>query len=296
LNKTLKISARNAGTVELEKYCPRCAWYLLRFRQMPFQVMPAVMFYMEQAQKAFILGHLSNSESLPEYFGPFAQCTDPVEFPFRMEKEHASGVILTAQVDMMLRLKNRELCLLDLKTSRPDGGGSVFRPQYEIQVIGYSWVTEATGTGKVGAAGLVYCDIQTDKFKADPLAYQTETGMLVPFDFKVHKVELEYSRLTRCLKEMKKLWEEPRPPQGADKCKDCALLMSLFDFEAGLRHKDGIIATWSSRHRNSVATQDYYREVIRGIANRDRDRGTPGFAIDSTSLDDGMCANWEFSS
>ena len=64
MKQPLTISARNAGQVELEKYCPRCCWYLLRIKKMPFAFgMPGIMFYMERAEQYFITTYM-NSQSV----------------------------------------------------------------------------------------------------------------------------------------------------------------------------------------------------------------------------------------
>ncbi len=221
---TLKLSARNAGQVELETYCPRCAWYLLRLKKLPFQMgMPGVMFYLEAVEKAFILTYLQKHKHLPKGFGLFSNCTEPVTFPFSMEAMHETGVLVTARPDMMLYNKDETIALIDLKTARADGGGAKFHPQYHIQLIGYSWVTEAVEIGEVGSAGLIFCEIQHEFFKTDPLSHMTDTGITVPFNFRATEVELDYPRFAKCLVEMKKVWESPRPAKGATGCKDCAL-------------------------------------------------------------------------
>jgi hypothetical protein len=290
---TLKISARNAGQVELEKYCPRCVWYLLRMKKMPFQFgMPGLMFYMEKAEKEFILAYLTKFDNVPKYFGPFADCIEPVEFPYSMSHYHEeTGVDVTARVDMMLRKKDGKICLLDLKTAKPDGGGKVFRPQYEIQVIGYSWVTKASNIGEVGTAGLLYCDIQLDEFIKNPLKFKTDSGIVVPFQFHAHEVELDYSRLTRCLVEVNKLWQEARPPKGADKCKDCQLLTRLIDFESSRRSEDQRLFASFPDFRNFLHLQDYYRKLTRGPVG-DIDTNLTDEEWDSEG---GMWTEWDFS-
>jgi hypothetical protein len=290
---SLKISARNAGQAELKKFCPRCCWYLLRLKKMPFQMgMPGLMFYLEQAQKAFILTYLSQFNSLPKHFGPFANCTKPVDFPFSMSALHKdTGVQLTAQADMMLGKPDGTVALLDLKTSRIDGGGHEYLPQYEIQVIGYSWVAEAAKVGKVTTAGLLYCEVQVDQFKHEPLQYKTDSGIMVPFNFTPHEVELDYSRLTRCLQVVNKIWQDARPPQGAEKCKDCALLTRLVNFEAGLRAQDKLAFASCHELRQYLVCQDYYRRITQ------RAREAMECIIqDQAPWDDegGMWANWDF--
>jgi hypothetical protein len=291
---TLKISARNAGKVELAKYCPRCAWYLLRIKSWPFQFgMPGVMFYLEQVQKAFILSYLDKHEKLPDSFGPFSDCTHPVEFPFRMEALHEdTDVLVTAQVDMMLRKPSKNICLLDLKTSRVGGGGDVFVPQYEIQTIGYSWVTEATNLGRVEMTGLVYCEIQHDLFKDDPLSFSDEDGIFVPFHFTPHEVELDYKRFAKCLKEMNRLWKEPHPPRGAENCKDCVLLNRIFDFESDLRKRDALTVTVFPQLREMLWSHEYDRMLARGNLRQMQDALIQPPRWDE---DGGMWANWDFS-
>lgn len=293
MQSTLKISARNAGQVELAKYCPRCAWYLFRLKKMPFQMgMPGVMFYLEQCEKAFILAHLGKYQKLPKDFGLFSRCTQPVEFPFRMSAEHkASGVILTAQVDMMLRLPDGKIALIDLKTAKSEGGGAMFHPQYEVQLIGYSWVTEAAEIGEVGRAGLIFCEIDNDLFKDEPLAHSDDDGIVVPFHFTAHPVALDFDRLTKCLKEMNRVWNEPRPPQGAENCKDCALLTRLFDFESEMRSKDAMAASFSQDARNAFIGEEYKRAAARGTYQKLQDAlGSE----DKVDMEGGMWANWDF--
>ncbi len=293
MSKPLKISPRLAGKVELATFCPRCLWYELQLKRFPFGgIMPGLMFYAERTQKAFIKAYLAEHGNLPKYFGPFASCTEPVEFPFRMSALHEdTGVELTAQVDLMLRNPDDTICLLDLKTSKFDGGGAVFHPQYEIQVTGYSWVTEASGLGTVGKAGLVFCEIQTELFEDDPLEHKTDSGILVPFNFKAVEIELDYSRLTKCIKHALKIWNDKNPPRGTEGCKDCALLNRLFDFEDELRGRDALTAWVHPRLRDAVFNHQYDRMLARGTERLLRDAMEHPFLWDE---DGGAWGDWDF--
>ncbi len=293
MSTPLKISARNAGQVELKKYCQRCAWYLLRLKKMPYQMgMPGVMFYLEQVEKAFILGYLEKNKKLPADFGPFAHCTKPVDFPFRMSALHEeTGVTVTAQIDMMLAYLEDTVAVVDLKTSKSEGGGIVFLPQYEIQCIGYSWVTEQAKVGKVGVAGLIFCEIDHEFFKDDPGAYSDEHQILVPFHFTPHPIELDFKRLTRCLTEMNRVWNSTRPPKGAEKCGDCALLNRLFDFENELRATDALENCTTRRVQEEAAAATRNRSLARGSAQRLQDI----LSSECSCEEGGMWANWDFS-
>lgn len=289
----LKICARNAGQVELKKYCPRCCWYLLRLKRMPFMMgMPGIMFYLEAIEKAYILAQLEDDGCLPRQFGPFSECTEPVKFPFSFFAQHKeTGVLVTAQPDMMLRMEDGDICLLDLKTAKQEGGGKMFLPQYENQVIGYSWVTEENGIGNIGKAGLVYCSVREDEFEQEPLEYKTRHGIHVPFDFEAHEVELDYPRFFDCLEEVNKVWHSRRPPAGKNGCKDCALLTRLCDFELELRVSDQETKARTINDAHDCLTQDSFRRQIR---DRNEIILPDGYAEEPPDHD-GMWLNWDFS-
>jgi hypothetical protein len=290
----LKISARNAGQVELDKYCPRCCWYLLRHKRMPFSMgMPGIMFFLEAIQKAYIFAQLEEDGCLPRQFGPFSECTEPVKFPFSFFAEHEeTGVLVTAQPDMMLRMEDGNICLLDLKTAKQEGGGKMFLPQYEMQTVGYSWVTEENGIGNVGKAGLVYCSVREDQFEQEPLKYKKGRGILVPFDFEAHEVELDYPRFFDCLEEVNKVWRSSVPPAGKLGCKDCALLTGLCDFEFSLRSANQQAKTAFPEQAGQSIQQDFLRLQTRhGYELLLKDL----LSEESWDQEGGMWANWDFS-
>jgi hypothetical protein len=291
MNKPLTISARNAGQVELTKYCPRCCWYLLRIKKMPFQFgMPGIMFYMEHAEEAFIKAYLDKTGSLPKHLKPFNKCTGWIDFPHAMYHLHEeTGVIVSARPDMILTNPDDSLTLIDLKTSKPDGGGKVFLPQYEIQVIGYSWVVNAEKIGDVTAAGIIYGDIQLDAFLEDPLKLQSGAGFNVPFELSSLEVPLDYKRFTKCLKEVNKVWNADRPPKGTADCKDCKLFTRLIDFENDLRITDQRFAAWYPEGRRSLIQQDFFRRHTRPLPTELEDL----LAEDPSDREGGMLATWD---
>jgi hypothetical protein len=290
----LTMSPRNAGQVELATFCPRCCWYAMRLKKMPFQFgMPGIMFYLEKAEKSLLLAQLAATGSLGKCVPELKNCNGVADFPFSMKHEHKeSGVMLTARPDMIFTLDYGTLLLADLKTSKPNGGGKAFLPQYEVQVTGYSWVTTEEGIGRVTSACLIYGDIQLDEFLKDPCANKTATGFRVPFNFVYHKIDLDYERLTRCLKEFKKVWASIRPPAGREGCKDCILLNRVFNFEAEMRGQDGQAALCDRSLHQLALLQNYHRQLA---------TGTPAQLVDimedsQLEFDDaGTWANWDFS-
>jgi hypothetical protein len=264
MSDVLKISPRVAGHTALESYCPRCFWYRLRLKTMPFSIMPGIMFRMERMEKAYMLAEIEKNGCLPAEFKPFNDCKEPVVFPFAMEAPHPeTGVIVTARPDWIHRKRNGNLALLDLKTSDPNGGGRTFHAGYEIQVIGYSWVAEAHELGKIDQAGLIFAYADVEAFEKNPLVHRSETGIVIPFRFEAHEVKLEYSRLTKALIEAKRIWELSRPPEGREGCKDCKILLRVFDLEEELRTTSRDLLVWGRYYKDLHYQQSYFRELIR---------------------------------
>ena len=101
---------------------------------------------------------------------------------------------------------------------------------------------------------------------------------------------LDYSRLTRCLKEVNKLWQDARPPKGVDNCKDCALLTRVIDFENGLNSDNARLFDMDLTFRNYLRTQDYYRKLTRRSVE-----DIEAILNENTwDPDGGMWINWDF--
>jgi hypothetical protein len=115
--------------------------------------------------------------------------------------------------------------------------------------------------------------------------------ILLPFDFKMCEVKLDFSRLTKCLKEMNKLWNADRPPAGKDGCKDCALLTRLCDFEQQLRITDAQAYAAFPGQAQWAIQQDYFRRTTRTSRESLQDL----LAEDPWDQEGGMWANWQFS-
>lgn len=109
----------------------------------------------------------------------------------------------------------------------------------------------------------------------------------MPFHFHAYEVDLDYSRLTRCLKEVKRLWDVARPPKGATNCKDCRLLTRLIDFENNLRGQDQWLFASFPDYRDFLLSQDYFRQLTRRLPTE--------IIEDGWDRDGGMWGNWDFS-
>jgi PD-(D/E)XK nuclease superfamily len=256
LQKPYRLSPRIAGQVELPTCCPRCLYYFLIMRKLPFVFpMPGIMHIMDKATKEYANAHFAKFGKAPSQFGPFAKTVASVNFPFQMEHPWSDNLTLTARPDFMLEHRNGSISLIDFKTSKQDGMGKVFVPQYEIQVIGYSWVAEKNGIGKFTNPGLIYADADSEEIYADPLAFKTDNGFSLSFSFKAHEVELDYERLKKAIREVEKLLKQKRPPAGADNCKDCILLSRLCDLDNAMRAEDAVLSRYAYDCRLAYQSQ-----------------------------------------
>lgn len=127
-----------------------------------------------------------------------------------------------------------------------------------------------------------------DAFREDPLSRKTKDGISVPFKIEAHEIPLEMDRLTRVLKESKRIWRLSQPPNGREKCKDCALFTRMFDLEASIRALGHDLARIDRRYLDVVRSQEYFRQLTRSYSEADL------FAEDISQLDhDSILLNWD---
>ncbi len=298
----LAITPKRLGQIEMDSFCPRCFWYLVRQKfHPPFDHFGGAIFNnMEQAQMA-IVGHLLEEGSgLPDEFDPFCDLVRRIDFPRHYTKfKHTldSGVLLYGVPDDIFEVSDGSIAMIDHKTAQPKGSEDMFMPCYEIQVIGYSFIAErGLNLGEVSKGGLFYWGSQYKDVVAEPGKFYRNKKLLMPFTPKPFAIEIDYSRLDAPLKEAVKLWEAKTPPDRTDKCKDCKKLDALFAIEAEVENQLGMndqLVLSGAGHdrwaRQYVAQRVYDRNSARSSALiKLRDE-----AMELNFDEHGMVANWE---
>jgi PD-(D/E)XK nuclease superfamily len=298
----LTITPKRLGLIEMDSFCPRCFWYLLRQKfHPPFDHFGGAIFSnMEQSQMA-VVGHLlEEGKGLPEEFDPFCDLVCRIDFPRHWSKfKHTldSGVLLYGVPDDLFEVSDGSIAVIDFKTAQPKGSDDPFMPCYEIQVIGYSFIAEfGLNLGEVSKGGLFYWGSEYKDVVAAPGKFYRNKKLWMPFAPKPHAIEIDYSRLDKPLEEAVRLWEARTPPERTDKCKDCKKLDALFAIEAEVEKQlglsDQLVLSGSGHDRRAV------QYVIRRVYNRQSARSSALLelrddAMELTFAADGMVANWE---
>jgi hypothetical protein len=208
-------------------------------------------------QEAAMTYYLEKDGCLPKEYAPFCDIKSRVEIDKHWKKYgymHKSGVWLYGSPDDLFYRKNNSVVLWDYKTShpKPEGETDHFKPQYEMQLVGYSAIAEfGFELGKVTGAALGYWDMQASSVVADPGKFIRDGKIHAPMAPTVVPVEVDYSRLDSLLNEAQKIWASPVPPAGRKKCKNCKKLKALFAIQAGVENEirfQDHRAIWASGH------------------------------------------------
>ena len=302
MDTDLAITPKRLGLVEIDSFCPRCYWYLLKQKfHPPFDHFGGAIFKsMEQAQMAVVAALIEKNDGLPEEFAPFCDLVGRVQFPRNWRKfKHRldSGVLLYGEPDDIFQVSDGSIAVIDFKTARPKDGKDPLLGCYRIQILGYSFIAEfGLKLGEVSRGGLLYWGAEHEKVVADPGKYYRSKRLWMPFVPSPLAFDIDYKQLDAPLKEAVRLWEATTPPDRTAKCKDCKRLDALLAIETGVQElvtvSDQIML---SRSGNDPWIKSYVQQRVadRLSARRSALMDIQDLAGDLNFESDGMIANWE---
>ena len=236
----LRVSPRILGQMLLDTFCERCFFHPVHMDfKLPFdRPMPGIMFNLDNFEKAVVRAHIAEHNELPNWLESLG-CEATVEFPAKMTLELPQyDATLVGMPDEVFRKRNGKLCLVDYKSAMCKGDDDPFMPIYKTQLLGYARLLESNKIGTVESAYLIYFENQLKAHSEEPLSLLTKTGFNAPFGVKIHEVELDHSALDPLLKEVRRFADMTLPPEGREKCKDCARLQQLLDAEVLRRNME----------------------------------------------------------
>jgi hypothetical protein len=270
MDEQVRITGKNLGYLALEKYCPHCLWYLLRFKfHPPFSGFGgAVWGWLEKMQRDTVTHLIDRDSCLPEEFAPLCSIKSRVEFKRHWTSFgylHKSGVFIYGTPDDIFELSNGELCVIDYKSAKNKGTEDEFFPQYRVQVISYGNIAEfGLELGKIGTAGLMYWEAEVDKF--DPSKHFKNGAMFPSWKVGVVPVDVDYKILDPLLKELQSVWNSKMPPEGIMGCKNCTLLARLIVIQKEIDADDQRLLNSGDRH---LVDYVYARKYKRNCALRE---------------------------
>ena len=289
----LRISPRHLGQMLLADFCPRCFFYQVQMNfKPPFdRSMPGLMFHMDSFEKRIVLAHLEEHGAMPKWLKKL-DCTSAVDFPAKMTMEFPKHDIeLVGMPDAVFRKSNNNLYLIDWKTAMYKGEADPFMPIYQTQLLGYAVLLEGNGIGKVEDAALVYFQNGLKNYESKPLDLMTAQGFDVPFSALIHEVDIDRSGLDPLLKQIQAIARLTAPPEGRERCRDCARLQSLMDGEFFRRNLEDATRVRDGYGRHLSRGFERSRQRARNAWEEDGDSESL-LRLDSEALDQ-VPASWD---
>lgn len=296
MSTSISITPRNLGNIALPSFCPKCfkILYHIKFHA-PFTFGASIFGDSQACQEAIIGHYLEENGCLPKQFAPFCDCTSRTECSKHWSKfryQYKSGVELYGSPDEVLNRKNGTLCIVDHKTAHSKGDEDPLHELYATQVIGYGCIAEGLGLGKVTKAGLLYWEAQVPDVLQAPGDHFEDGKLWMPFKPSGLEVEVDYSRLDPLIKELKKIVNSTRLPEGREGCKDCKKLELLLGVDQQYQAQDEYFVSrygFDWKFRDSILMERSRRMQRRAEAFREL-----GESEDQAFSSDGMVSIWEF--
>ena len=234
------------------------------------------MYFLDRFEKALVQAHLDEHDELPKWLADL-ECKGTVEFPEKMTLDFPEyDVTLVGMPDEVFLNSNNRLYLVDYKTAICKGDEDEFLPVYEAQLLGYTWLLEKNKIGTVDSAALIYFQNQLKDYESQPLDLLTKDGFNVPFDVKIHEVDIDREELPKLLKRFRDYADLKFPPKGNPKCRFCTPLQLMLDAEVHRRGQEDY-----ERQRDELARKFSRRlEAERGLARVSGNQDTAGDSMD----------------
>jgi len=221
-NEKLKyIGVKELGNLAKADFCPRCFWYEKHFGPFP-GFFPGVFNVIDSNLKNSVWSRWEKERKLPEWLK--IENVDevlPVESIGVVEKirgrkylvvrDEKTGLILRGIPDLILKLKDNTLHIIDFKTSQFKEEDQFF-PMYEVQLNGYALLATKM---KVSRLSLVYFN-PTNEISEEIFA---NDNFVLRFGPKIVSVEIKTNLVTELLMKAKEILDLKEPPPPKEKCK-----------------------------------------------------------------------------
>jgi len=221
-NEKLKyIGVKELGNLAKADFCPRCFWYEKHFGPFP-GFFPGVFNVIDSNLKNSVWSRWEKEKKLPEWLK--IENVDevlPVESIGVVEKirgrkylvvrDEKTGLILRGIPDLILKLKDNTLHIIDFKTSQFKEEDQFF-PMYEVQLNGYALLATKM---KVSRLSLVYFN-PTNEISEEIFA---NDNFVLRFGPKIVSVEIKTNLVTELLMKAKEILDLKEPPPPKEKCK-----------------------------------------------------------------------------
>jgi CRISPR/Cas system-associated exonuclease Cas4 (RecB family) len=229
----IKISAKNLGALALPGFCPRCFWISMHCSKLPFQIFPGIFSSIDSYTKKVTNLHFELHHRLPSWLKEVSIQARPVKVPhhskFKVLHEE-TDILLNGMPDEILQKEDGSFLILDYKTAKYTKAQDSLLPLYEVQLNAYAYIGKRNGYDPLAGLALVYMEPLTDLSLEQLDSVIHEDGFLMGFGGHTLEINLNDEKLIPpLLNEVRKIYDQPVPPEGDEECKDCMLLEELIN-------------------------------------------------------------------
>jgi CRISPR/Cas system-associated exonuclease Cas4 (RecB family) len=226
------IPVKELGNLAKPDFCPRCFWYEKHFGPFP-GFFPGVFNVIDRNLKSIVWKRWKKERKLPEWLRiDNVESVLTAESIGTVEERHGqkylvalhkqTGLILRGAPDLILKLKDNTVHIIDFKTSQFKESDQ-FLPLYEVQLNGYALLTTKM---KVSKLSLVYFNPITDI----PDEILAESNFMLGFGPKTVSVEIKTGLVTNLLIKAKEILDLKTPPPPKENCKGtCAYIGKIIE-------------------------------------------------------------------
>jgi hypothetical protein len=223
-NEKLKyIGVKDLGNLAKEDFCPRCFWYERKFGPFP-AIFPGVFNVIDKNLKNITWLKWKKEKTLPVWLEIknvdsilTAASISEVEERYRQKylilNHIESGFILRGAPDLILKLKDDTLHLIDFKTARYKEDDRQYFPVYEAQLNGYALLATKMPVSKLS---LVYFN-PTNEIPEE--AYIEEKFKL-NFEPKITPIEIKEGLIHKLLMLAAEILSLDKPPKAREGCRN----------------------------------------------------------------------------
>jgi CRISPR/Cas system-associated exonuclease Cas4 (RecB family) len=298
----LHISATNLAAFTIAKFCPKCAWYLMKMgNEVPFRKsFPGLMGDLDRLEKDVVSTVIAETGESPEWLEPFADAGPPLDI-WQVAYYHTeTSIEFVGRPDAVLPLNDDSYGVIDYKTAKFRGKDDAYWPSYPTQVNAYAFLLERQEEDySVSRGAIVYFEVQSDLHGDSLLKIVTPSGIRPEFRVKVVDVEINPEEIIPPLLERaRKLFDREAPPKGRSGCEDCELLASLMELHKTAEVADKLAHTWKDQERvllRKVLDYQLARRAARTGAQDPRQAPDDGHNGRPEGIDpEGMVAAWDW--
>jgi hypothetical protein len=230
MSESITISAKNLGGVAMPGFCSRCFWITMHADGIPFQIFPGIFSSIDSYGKRLVHGWFDRHQSAPPWLAPLGGVKGyrhPPHYSKFSILDEESNVLLRGTPDGILVMSDNSHLIVDYKTAKFTAHQDALFPMYEVQLNAYAAIGNQKGLAPVSGLALVYTEPVTDDTAAAKDGSHTASGFLMEFSAHIRPVELAPGMIPPLLAKVREIYDQERPPDPLEGCKDCTLLQNL---------------------------------------------------------------------